>query len=347
MCTISELTDQDCPAWDAYIRRAPQGLPHHLAGWRGVLYKTYGYDTPYLVAREGERVVGVMPLFLLRSVLMGNTAATMPGGLCADSEQVAAQLIARGVEIARQANAKRLLVHDTRQAWPGDLHTTSGHVHWMVDVRGGVDAVWKGLHSNIRRQVRIGRRNQLEVQLDRSGGQLEACHQVLSRFTHQMGTPLFGKDFLEHIIQAFPNGFNIAVVYNKEQPIGAYFQLEMGHTVYGMWGAALREYLELRPVYLAYWEMLRDASEHGYHFLDMGRSPAGSEASRYKGQWGGLSRPVYQQVASVGKTQGEEGIATRVQADGKFHLLMRLWPKLPLPLAEYLGPKLRRHVPFA
>jgi hypothetical protein len=27
--------------------------------------------------------------------------------------------------------------------------------------------------------------------------------------------------------------------------------------------------------------------------------------------------------------------------------LMQLWPKIPLPLARYLGPKLRRHVPFA
>ena len=40
----------------------------------------------------------------------------------------------------------------------------------------------------------------------------------------------------------------------------------------GMWGATLRDYLQLRPVYLAYWEMLADAANSGFSVLDMGRS---------------------------------------------------------------------------
>ena len=105
MSTITRLTDKDCPTWDAYVKNAVDGLPQHLSGWRKVLYKTYGYETPYLMAREGERVVGVLPLFLARSALVGNTATTMPGGLCADTDEVGMDLIARGKEIARQAEA--------------------------------------------------------------------------------------------------------------------------------------------------------------------------------------------------------------------------------------------------
>jgi hypothetical protein len=195
--------------------------------------------------------------------------------------------------------------------------------------------------------VRIARRNQLAVEVDRTGEHLGACYEVLSRFTHQIGTPLFGPEFLKHIVRTFPEGFNIAVVFKQHQPIGAYFQLQMGQTVYGLWGGALRQYLGLRPVYLAYWEIIKDASVNGYEFLDMGRSPAGSKASKYKGQWGGVAKPIYQQLAGVDDTYPGNGEANGILADGRLELIRRFWPRLPLPVAQYLGPKLRRHVPFA
>jgi FemAB-related protein (PEP-CTERM system-associated) len=348
LAVITELSDQECPTWDAYVQNAAHGLPQHLSGWRKVLHKTYGYETSYLMACQDKRVVGVLPLFFVRSILVGDVAMTMPGGLCADSEEVAAELISHAKEITCQARVRRLILHDTRQKWPGELVTISRHVHWIVDVRPNAEALWKRLHSNIRRQVRIARRKELSVEIDRSGQHLSAFYDVLSRCTHQMGTPLFGRNFLERIVDTFPDGFNIAMVFRKQQPIGGYFQLQMGNTVFGMWGATLREYLKLRPVYLAYWEILSYASVHGYAFLDMGRSPVGSETSKYKGQWGGVARPIYQQVIRAnGDANANASNTDRIQLDSKFQLVMRLWPKLPLPVVRYLGPKLRHHVPFA
>jgi FemAB-related protein (PEP-CTERM system-associated) len=347
LAVITELSDQECPAWDAYVQNAAHGLPQHLSGWRKVLQETYGYETHYLMARQDKRVIGVLPLFLVRSILVGNVAMTMPGGLCADSEEVAADLITQAKEIARQAKMQRLLFHDTRQKWPGQLVTMNKHVHWIVDVRPHAEALWKRLDSNIRRQVRIARRKELSVEIDRSGQHLNTFYDVFSRCTHQMGTPLFGRNFLKCIVDTFPDGFNIALVFRKQQPIGGYFQLQMANTVFGVWGATLREYLKLRPVYLAYWEILNYTSTHGYAFLDMGRSPAGSEASKYKGQWGGVAKPIYQQVIRIADSDTNASNTDRIQADSKFQLVMRLWPKLPLPVAEYLGPKLRHHIPFA
>src|SRR5437870_1059429 len=98
---IEELKEQDCVAWDSYVHTAPAGLPQHLSGWRSVLRNTYGYETRYLFARceqagnNGSPIVGVMPLFFVKSLLTGHTAMTMPGGLCADNQTVAQALIAR------------------------------------------------------------------------------------------------------------------------------------------------------------------------------------------------------------------------------------------------------------
>lgn len=343
---ITELTAEKQALWDDYVKNSANGLPQQLSGWQDVQRETYGHEPHYLMAVEGEKVVGVLPLFLIRSIWLGNTARTMPGGLCADNEKAALALVEAGRDWAKMVKARRFLVADSRQAWQADLSTTNNHVYWVKDVGSDAEALWKGLDGNVRRQVRIARRNKLHVRIDRSGQLLGTFYDVFSDFAHQSGTPLFGRYFLENVIESFPDGFSIAVVYQEERPLGAYFQLEMGSTTYGMWGGTPQEFLNLRPVYLAIWEILSDAVDQGFQVVDMGRSPAGSNASKFKGQWGGMAHPIYQQSIVFDRdravTQNQE------MQDGRpFQLVTYLWPKMPMPIVRYLGPKLRRHVPFA
>jgi hypothetical protein len=121
----------------------------------------------------------------------------------------------------------------------------------------------------------------------------------------------------------------------------------MGDTVYGMWGAALPQTLNLRPTYLGIWEIMRDAINNGFLFLDMGRSPADANASKFKGQWGGESQPIYQTVVMSNEQSRSSSITGQVQSDERIQLFMQIWPRLPLSVTRFLGPKLRWHIPFA
>lgn len=343
---ISELTAQAEPRWDEYIRSAAGGLPQHLCGWQAVQRRTYGHQPHYLMASEGNKIVGVLPLFRIRSLWLGDTVRTMPGGLCAEDQTVALALIERARLWAEEVRARRFLIADARQAWQADLPTTSEHVSWLVDVRLDPEALWERLDKNIRRQIRMARGNGLRIAIDRTGRLLEDFYNVFGDFAHQSGMPLFSRRFLENVLQAFPGGFNIAIVYRDAQPLGGYFQLELGKTIYGMWGGTPHAFLKLRPVYLAYWEILRDASEQGFSFVDMGRSPAGSNASRFKGQWGGTCQPIYQQGLVFGREHSRQA-ANDIRDSRLFRMVTSVWPKLPLPVARYVGPRLRRYVPFA
>lgn len=354
--TISGLDSTRRGLWDQYVRNSPHGLPQHLSGWRDVLQNTYGYSTDFLLAtthaaegngESGDAIVGVMPLYFVRSLLTGRNVATLPGGLCAENAAVARMLIARGRELAAARNAQRLLLQDSRHSWDADLHSSQEHEAWLLHVEPSEEAMMSSIHRNIRRQIRMAQRNELVARVDRTGELLGDFYSVLSRFTHQVGTPVFGLNFLQNIVEAFPDGFNIVVVYKDNAPIGGYFQLEMGTTMYGVWGAALRDYLSLRPVYLAYWTILADCIARGFQQLDMGRSAKDSNASKFKAQWGGVATPIYQQVANLAGDPMPSSPTERVRNDSKYRIFTQLWPKLPFPVAQYLGPKLRRHIPFA
>ena len=104
---VSELSDNTRIEWDAYVNRSEYGLPQHLSAWQEILRETYGYETHFLMTRHDSgptsgAISGVMPLFLVDSVLTGRRAMTMPGGICAE-DAAAAQSLAAAAEEDRRA----------------------------------------------------------------------------------------------------------------------------------------------------------------------------------------------------------------------------------------------------
>jgi predicted N-acyltransferase len=269
--------------------------------------------------------------------------------MCADDEEAAAALVGEARRVAASLHTKRLVLHDARIVYEGfgaaGFHSTCDHEAWLLDLAGDEERALAALDRNIRRQIRIAERNALSATVDRTGAKLDDFYSVLSRFTHAAGTPIFARKFLAEVIAAFPNGFNIVMVYQAGLPIGGYFQLELGTTNFGVWGATLHEYLELRAVYLAYWTIIADSVARGFTVLDMGRSPAGSNAGKFKSQWATRSLPIYQQAWSP-EGQPALGVAKQAQDDEHFQAFRRIWPKLPLPVAEAMGPLIRRQIPF-
>jgi hypothetical protein len=221
---VADLTGDACEIWDAYVRSAKVGLPLHLSGWRHVLQNTYGYETRYLFAQSAHNIVGVLPLFLLPSRLTGKRAMTMPGGVCADDEQIAHSLIERGMQLACEESVKRLLIQDSRRPFSNRLRSESQHVYWLLDLPSTEEELWQRLAGNIRRQVRKAKRNGLEVEVGRSEKHLGPFYEIFSQFTHQAGTPVFSQAFLKHVVDTFPDGFNIAIVRHEQQAIAGYFR---------------------------------------------------------------------------------------------------------------------------
>jgi serine/alanine adding enzyme len=344
---VQDMGQDYCADWDDFVRHQPRGLPTHLFEWRQVMQNTYGYRTHYLMAQKGDQILGVAPFFIVPSRLTGKRMMTMPGGLCAANDEAAAVLLQRSIQIAADERLNSTVIQDSREEWAEGWQAQSDHVFWLLALPKEEEVLWSQLDGNIRRQVRKARKNGLRAEVDRSGKLLPAFYEMFGRFTHQVGTPVFSYEFLHNVIQAFPGGFNIALVWHEEIPVAGYFQLEMGNTMYGMWGAALPESLKLRSAYLAMWEIMRDAIQKGFAYLDMGRSPDGSNASKFKGQWGGESAPIYQLIkCENGQAQGDT-VTNQVQSGQKFQMFIQLWPRLPLSLTKRLGPKLRWHIPFA
>jgi len=102
---ITELRREDEKAWDSYIYKSSSSTFYHQLGWRNVVKKTYKHKPIYLVAKENGEIEGVLPLFLMKSMIFGKKLVSVPfapyGGVCADDGIAEKMLIEEAIRVAR------------------------------------------------------------------------------------------------------------------------------------------------------------------------------------------------------------------------------------------------------
>src|SRR5262245_740565 len=101
-------------AWDEFVSSHPLGTPFHLVSWQRVIQSTFGHQPRHIIAKDSAngRVVGVLPLFLVRSLIFGRILTSTPqaayGGILASSQNVARTILRAALQIAQKSGVQFL-----------------------------------------------------------------------------------------------------------------------------------------------------------------------------------------------------------------------------------------------
>jgi hypothetical protein len=90
-----------------------------------------------------------------------------------------------------------------------------------------------------------------------------------------------------------------------------------------------------------YWKLLCYSAEQGYRVFDFGRSKKGTGAYDFKRHWGFEPTPLAYQYHLV----AQRAIPEANPLNPKLALPVAIWKHLPLPVSQWLGPKLVRFFP--
>jgi FemAB-related protein (PEP-CTERM system-associated) len=85
-----------------------------------------------------------------------------------------------------------------------------------------------------------------------------------------------------------------------------------------------------------YWELLRRACERGLCSFDFGRSKRGTGAFAFKKNWGLEPMPLAYEYCLYRR----EHIPEHNPLNPRYRVLMALWRRLPIPVANLVGPHL-------
>ncbi len=335
--------DTPADACDAYVRAHPDGRTYHRRGWTDLIGRAFGHDTRYLTARSGEQVVGVLPLVVFRSPLFGRFAVSLPfvnyGGVLADDAATAQVLLDAAIAQARSAGGSHLELRHTTRRFEA-LQPKQHKVAMLLPLADTVDAQWQALDRKLRNQVRKGEKSDLEVHV---GGLelLPVFYAVFARNMRDLGTPVYGEGFFREVLSTFPDETRILAITHKGQPAAASLVHWYRGTIEVPWASAIREYNALSANVLLYWHMLKFSVERGLATFDFGRSTPGEGTFLFKKQWGAEpSALVWEYWMADGRTMPDMS-----PKNAKFSLAIDIWQRLPLAVANALGPHIVRNIP--
>src|SRR5262245_25199966 len=343
---ISVVRDGDASkAWHRFVEQQPRATVAHLAAWGEIAREAYGHERIYLTAHDADGdVAGVLPLVLVRSRIFGRRLVSMPfldyGGVPAQPGGGAARaLVEAALDVARGPAARTL---GLRQLYPEPLPwpTTEGRVTMLLELTTE-DAVWKALPSERRNRIRKG--DKLGLTATWAGAEaLDEFYPVYAVNMRDLGSPVHSRGFFDAMLAALPDVTRVLLVRDRDgRAVGAAVCMFFRDRIMVPWVSSLREAFALCPNFVLYWEVIRLGCREGYRTLDLGRSFRSAGTFEFKRQWGARPHPL--PWLFIDSTPGA---APSVDRDAsRFDLLVRAWKRLPMPVANTLGPWIRRQVP--
>jgi FemAB-related protein (PEP-CTERM system-associated) len=338
-----EEVSLDDPRWDPFVLGHPSGTVCHRAGWQRAAARTFGYEPHLLLATRGNRTTGLLPLFRVPGFPSGSSLISTPlgvyAGVIAEDAESGAALFEHATALGERLGVGYLELRDGLR-FEGlpikDLYVTfrgtlgPNHEENLADIP-----------RKKRRSVRVGMKQGLTIRVGRLD-RLDAFYRVYSPSVRNLGTPVFPKALFRNLLEEFQGDeAEILVVEREGRPVAACFTFFDRGQALPYYAGALRETFQYSGSDFMYWMLMRLAVDRGCRFFDFGRSKRGTGAYDYKCHWGFPPTPLAYQYRLIRNRE----IPDLSPKNPRFSLAIRMWQRMPLPLAERLGPLLVRYFP--
>lgn len=322
----------------ARIAAFPGAQLFHRPEWLTAVEQGCGQRGHYLLAegREGA-LVGLLPLTEMRSRLFGcalvSTGFGVGGGILAASPQAAEALAEAACDLAQQLGCTSVELRGGML--PASWERREGvYAGFERELPAGDDAILKAIPRKQRAEVRRALGLGMTVSTGSAAGDREAHYRAYSESVRNLGTPVFPRALFETMLDRFGAGADILTVRKDGEPVASVLSFYHQGTVLPYWGGGTEAARALRANELMYFELMRHAAARGCNRFDFGRSKVGTGAYAYKKNWGFEPQPLV--YATSGEARETNPMSPR------YRLQVALWKKLPLGVANALGPHISR-----
>ena len=341
------VSDQPTADWDAFVAQDPQASLYHLSRWPEIGAEIFGHRALYVEAREASgALVGILPVIQQKSRLLGNFATSLAffnyGGALARDAETAERLMHSAAEAA-QGLGCRYLEFRGIQARTGPWVQRTDKITLQLELPATFEALSKRLGAKLRSQVK--RADREGVQCHTGGAELlDDFYGVFAENMRDLGTPVYPKRFFEAILKRFAPYCQLVVIDWQGNPAAAAFLTFWRNQAEVPWASCRARAKPLGLNMKLYWEILSLAVSRGCSVFDFGRSTVDSGTYRFKRQWGAEPKPLYwyrwERNPSGQAIEHGEGRGRVMQ------LATSVWQRLPLGLANALGPHISGALPW-
>lgn len=341
---VKPFSEADAARWDRFILQQAHGTFFQSTGWKRVIERTFGYTPIYYYAESGGEIVGILPLFHIRNLLVRSALISVPfgvyGGLLADNPDARQALLEKAKALAEQWRAEYVEFKSVYKTID-DLPTKDLYVTFVQELQADPEANLEWIPRKTRRMVRVSLKNNLDVEFTREG--LNDFYDIYATSLHQLGTPAFPLPLFRHLLETFPKECFFLFVRHGGRRIAGVMTFAYKDCLLPYYGGAYRAFNHLAVNNFMYWKLIEYGGLNGFRWFDFGRSKknVGSGSYDFKRHWGMQEINLeYQYYLRPGARLPDLN-----PANPKYKFFVEGWKKLPFPLTKILGPRLVRFFP--
>lgn len=342
--SVRESSDADKGAWEAFVSACPQATFFHRFGWRRVLEQAFGHTPYFLVAeqrsdRGSTEIVGILPLAQVRSRLFGNKLASLPfcvyGGIAADTDAAARALRVSACQLARTLGVDALELRNVQPStsgWPiKNLYYT-----FRKPIVADNEANLKAIPNRQRAMVRKG------IKAGLVGEEVPGTkrfYRVYAESVRNLGTPVFSRHYLDLLRAEFGNDCRVLMIVDGSEDVAGVMSFYFRGEVLPYYGGSIARAREIKGCNdFMYWQLLSRSADEGLTGFDFGRSKIDTGPYKFKHNWGFEAQPLPYEYYLV----STDKVPDLNPNNPRYRKLVDTWRRLPLPLANLIGPPLAR-----
>ncbi|MGD9507064.1 MAG: FemAB family XrtA/PEP-CTERM system-associated protein [Geminicoccaceae bacterium] len=343
MSEVSLLQDAEEAAWDEFVATHPRATFFHRAGWRRVIGRTYRHDTPFLLARAGGEIRGVLPLIHVRSRFFGDalisTGFCVQGGILAMDATAETALAEAATALGVERRVAYVELRGEESGGPPGWSTKAGvyagfRRELPVDEGENLKAIPRKKRADLRKA--LGSRLLVDPHADPG-----TFWPIYAESLRNLGTPVFPLRLVEALREEFGEAAEISLVRDAAaRPLAALVSFYFKDQVLPYYGGAVPAARPVHAYDLLYWSLMRRAVTRGARVFDFGRSKIGTGAYDYKRFWGFEPEPLRYRYRLI----RARSLPNVNPLNPKYRLMVEAWRRLPLPVANRFGPWLARHL---
>lgn len=339
---LADLGDGNaCAEIEAFVARM-KGNVFQRPAWIRAVEQGTGQRAIGVVARTYGAITGWLPLSLIASPLFGRSLVSsgfgVGGGVLTDDSHVVDLLCTFAQDLALQHRCAAIEIRDDLAPLGWDMQTSS-HADFSCDLAGDDDSQLLAIRRKQRAEIRKALGNNLDVVVGCSAPDQAAHYAVYAESVRNLGTPVFPKTLFSAMIAEFGDAIDILTIWHEGVPVSSVLSFYHNGVVMPFWGGGIHAARALRANDLMYFALMCHArAQKGCSRFDFGRSKADSGAYLYKRNWGMEPKPItYRMWTAPGQKARDIN-----PSSPSYARKVALWKKLPLPIANAIGPYIAR-----
>ena len=327
--------------WDAFVERCPDATFFHRAGWRDILENVFHHRCHYLLAERGGSLCGVLPLAQVKSRLFGHALVSLPfavyGGPATLDVEADDALIRAATDLAGSLRVQHLELRNRtpkRPDWPRQEVYVTFRKAITSDAEANLLAIPRKQRAMVRKGIKHGLRGEIDATPRR-------FFTLYADNMHRHGTPPLSARYFERLLTTFGESCEVLTIVDAAGcPVSGVLSFYFRDEVLPYYAGDTAAARDLAANDFKYWELMRRAGERGIRTFDYGRSKRGTGSFDFKKNWGFEPAPLSYEHRLFSR----ESIPQNNPLNPKYRAFIALWRRLPLPIANALGPAIVRNL---